>query len=328
MPLKLCRVGFIRILIPIVAVSVSVHASQATQRWYDTYDEGIKAVQAGDWATAEQRLLAARSRGPKPGRRVLRYGSFYGPFLPDYYLGIVYLNTGRPQEAEAEFAKVKTQELIGPKDPENSAFQNYSQQATADRLLADAKQVASAQPPVPSTNPVSTPPIRVPTALPPTTGDYNPGGAVGATTDSKADQPPMVQGPIQPTGPPTTPQGAPASASAAPSVVTGARKGPVASDATGVSSPSLRSGLVAFFSGDYVAAIQWLERATQEAGGPPRAQLYLACAKAGLVLTGGGNADLLRTARLEFQSADPRRNLPDAQRRFISPRVLEQLEKP
>jgi hypothetical protein len=59
----------------------------------------------------------------------------------------------------------------------------------------------------------------------------------------------------------------------------------------------------------------------------PRAQVLLACAKVGLVLTGGGDAALLRQTQAEFQSAALERYLTPADRRFISPKILQQLER-
>jgi len=85
---------------------------------------------------------------------------------------------------------------------------------------------------------------------------------------------------------------------------------------------------MAFFSGDYRRAIPLLDAAAQQPGASPRARVFLACAKVSLVLTGGGDAALLREARADFQSVDLTRNLTDEQRRFISPRVLQQLETP
>jgi hypothetical protein len=88
--------------------------------------------QLGAATAAEQKLLDARSSGPKPARRVLVYGDTYIVFLPDYYLGIVYLNTGRPREAAAAFDVIRSQQLIGPKDREYAQFQKQVQQASAE----------------------------------------------------------------------------------------------------------------------------------------------------------------------------------------------------
>ena len=41
-------------------------------------------------------------------------------------LAVVYLNTGRDREAEAAFERVRTQNVIGAKDPEYAAFQRQS----------------------------------------------------------------------------------------------------------------------------------------------------------------------------------------------------------
>jgi hypothetical protein len=94
------------------------------------------------------------------------------------------------------------------------------------------------------------------------------------------------------------------------------------------SSPELQSGLLAFFAGDYQSAVPLLQSAAQEPGIASRASVFLACAKVALVLSGRGDAAVLREARAEFASDAGVRTLTADERRFISPRVLEQLERP
>jgi hypothetical protein len=92
------------------------------------------------------------------------------------------------------------------------------------------------------------------------------------------------------------------------------------------STATLRNGLFAYFSGDYRSAIPLLTSAADQPGANSRAAIFLACAKVGLALTGGGDAALLREARTAFQSANLQSTLSAADRRLISPRVLQQLE--
>lgn len=58
--------------------------------WYQLYDDAVRDVERGQWHAAEQKLIAAKKTGPKPGRRVFRYGQLREPFLPDFYLAQVY----------------------------------------------------------------------------------------------------------------------------------------------------------------------------------------------------------------------------------------------
>jgi hypothetical protein len=325
-------------------------ANQAQLRWYDAYQQAVAAVQRGDWVTAEGLLQQAQSSGTKPGRRVFAYGDYYvQPFIPDYYLGLVYLNTKRDREAEAAFARVRSLNLIGPKDAEYAAFERQTRQATFNRAmnegadllrkgdLAQANNRAeearatkiddvragrlafeigvemeklkpkpadtTAQAPVQQSppSPVQTPAGTVAGGLPNT--------ATVSPTAPKTNVPPPPVGRVPPRG--------------------GAPPGNETFDTKGVIFPrptALRDGLLAFFSGDYGGAIPLLTAAAGQPGANPRALVFLACAKAGLVLIGGGDAEMLREARAAFQRADVQRTITAADRRFISPRVLQQLE--
>lgn len=348
----------------IVALTIPVsgqanRANQAQARWYDAYQQAVSAVQRRDWPTAERLLLQALSSGTKPGPRVFAYGDTYIRFVPDYYLGVVYLNTNRAQEAEAAFARVRSQKIIAAKDPEYTAFERQGKEATFNRAFGEAQQLATkgdftqansrldearttriddtkvtmlareitqqmakaqVPPPVNADSPVQAPvqqPATVAQTPPSTTAggipnNYTPPNA--SNTNAGVITAPRVNPTVPKAGVGRTPPDA---------NKTFANQGVILARQT-----ALRDGLLAFFSGDYGSAIPLLASAAQEPSASPRAQVFLACAKVGLVLTGGGDAAMLREARAAFQNADAQRNLSAADRRFISPRVLQQLETP
>ena len=89
----------------------------------------------------------------------------------------------------------------------------------------------------------------------------------------------------------------------------------------------LRDGLLAFFSNDYRRAVPLLENAARQSGASPRARAFLSCARVALVLTGGAGPQMLRQAREEFLAADLGSAMTAGDRRYVSPRVLEQLER-
>ncbi len=343
----------------VVALTLSVsaqsnRASQAPARWYDAYREGVAAVQRRDWVTAERRLLEARSSGQKPGRRVLMYGDSYTSFLPDYYIGVVYLNTNRAQEAEGAFERVRSQGIIGVRDPEYAAFERQGREATFNRTFVDAQQLVAKGDFTQASNllnqaratkvddskvaalsreiaqqmaVVQKAPVQPAPSLPPS-----------ATTEQVQTRP--APSPVQPKPSDTMAGGLP-NTYKAPMIskaVVKPKGGSETFPKQGVivpppptqpgSSPGLQSGILAFFSGDYGDAVPLLQSAAQQPGMALRARAFLACAKAGLVLTGRADAGLLREARADFESADAMRNLTAAERRFISPRILEQLERP
>jgi tetratricopeptide (TPR) repeat protein len=151
-----------RLLVAMLTVVMTVmpHAMQK-KMWYDLYDEAITHIQRTEWTQAETKLLQAKKEGPAPGRRVLRYGSLRPPFFPDYYLGIVYQNTGRPKEALGAFNLARSQNI----DLTNREFQQLDAYARSAQ-----NQLASGN--APNTDPTGKP-------------DTPPGGTGTGTTDPK-----------------------------------------------------------------------------------------------------------------------------------------------
>ena len=61
----------------------------------DWLDEEAKAhIAKREDPQAEDKLTAAKATGTRPGPSVLAYGNLRTPFVPDYFLAIVYLNHG------------------------------------------------------------------------------------------------------------------------------------------------------------------------------------------------------------------------------------------
>lgn len=318
-------------------------------RWYDAYDLGMKAVLAMQWQNAEAYLQQAKTAGPPQGRRVFYYGDTYRPFYPDYYLAIVYLNTRRQALAETAFADVQRRNLIDPKERQFNELQQLSRQATFERSMDEArgfiakgdlteagKRATEAKatnfdngkadsiqqeivllakkvepPPKPvekpdqPTVPTTQPPIQQPVAV-----DVQNNPPVQPPTTPVTQPSPK---PIYPT--PTPPQNAAGGATAGP-------RGLPASAYVQFA----RAGLLAYFSGDYGEAIQQLE-VIPESVADARLRVFLACARTAAVLTGRGDATVLRTARAGYRSAGGANALRVQDRRFISPKILELLEK-
>jgi hypothetical protein len=105
-------------LIGTVAVCVaSTIAGAQQQRWADLYDEAVRHVQRQEWADAERKLIEAKRVGPASAMSVLRYGSLRPPYFPEFYLGIVYLSTGRPQQALEQFQLAKKAGIDARRQP-------------------------------------------------------------------------------------------------------------------------------------------------------------------------------------------------------------------
>src|SRR5688572_23255062 len=90
-------------------------ASASAQDWYDLYDDGVRLVNKGQYLEAEPYFRRAKEgaakMGKQPGPVVLFYGSRREPFFPDYYLGVIYVNTKRAKEAIAAFDLARSQKL-------------------------------------------------------------------------------------------------------------------------------------------------------------------------------------------------------------------------
>ena len=321
-------------------------------RWYDAYDLGTKAVQAKEWKNAETYLQQAKTAGPPQGRRVFYYGDTYRPFYPDYYLAIVYLNTNRQALAETAFADVQRRNLIDPKERQFNELQQLVRQATYERSMGEAsefitkgdlteagKRAAEAK----STNfdnvkadrlqqeitlamKKAEPALPGPIVPPVQPTPIEPSPKQNTAIDPPVEPPSYTQTPSPPVST-QTPSKKPIVPTPTPprNAATGAIAGPGGLLASAYLQ-FVRAGLLAYFSGDYVEAIQQLEVIP---GGlaDPRVRVFLACARTAVVLTGRGDATVLRTARAEYRSAGGANALRAQDRRFISPKVLELLEK-
>lgn len=330
-------------------LSVSpAHARQA-QRWYDAYAEGVRAVQRGDLAAAERLLLQARKSGPQPGRRVFTYGDNYISFLPDYYLGLVYLRTNRSAQAETAFQTVRKQNVITLRDSEYATFERQSREATFNRAFAQAQQFAAAgnfdAVNVPLQEALATnidnakvqalsKETEVQRLAKASPAPVTPEPAVKTPVQTDAQSPAQTAPPLAANPPPAyqPPFTSSGSRQPTPRVTIPASTKNATVDKQGVIVPprtpaALRNGILAFFSGDYGGAAQLLQDAAQQPGISPRAQVLLACAKVGLVLSGRGDAVMLAQTQLEFQNAALDRYLTPADRRYISPRILQHLER-
>lgn len=86
----------------LLLASLPVSAQQKVD-WQDLYRQAITHVQRREWKPAEDKLLAATKAGPKSGRGVIRRFMDRDDYYPEFYLGVVYLNTGRVGAALVQF---------------------------------------------------------------------------------------------------------------------------------------------------------------------------------------------------------------------------------
>jgi len=293
-----------------------------TRTWYQAYQDGRQQVQRGQWEAAIASLEAAKRNGPKPGRRIPFYGDVFDDFLPDYYLGIAYLNAGRAQDAVKAFSTVRDAKLIAQRDRE---YTEFIKQATVaeDRARAAAPTQVAQQPPLPQPSPQQQAQQPQPPAPVTQSAANNPPNLPVPTPDAAVSKAPTPAPPSPAQTPPIRPATTPAPGPAVVGKQPAPRPNPP--DVPNASAGGLRSevdGLTAFFSGDYQRAANVLS-ALAVSGASPRVEFYLACSRAALVLTGGADAASLTEARTRFAALNANQFAGD--QRYISPRILELL---
>jgi hypothetical protein len=309
-----------------VVVSLQVPAAPTQLRadsrtWYQAYSDGVRAFQKGDWQAAVDSLEAAKRAGaPKPGRKIPFYGDVYNDFIPDYYLGIAYVNLKKYAEADRAFEAVRASALVGPKDREYQQFEAQARVAKSQLVLAQAAPAGAVQAAPSGNAPVNAPNAAVPTVSKP--APYQPAAVA-------QQNPPVTNLPAPtPVGPPT--------------VGTAIRGRPGLNNAVlkpGNISPNRpnqgvvsrfitpadeQAAVSAYLSGQYDQAATLLAGAASGSAATPRAYFYLACSRTALAILGQADAAAVTSARaLLARAGDPAQFAAD--RRYVSPRVLQML---
>jgi tetratricopeptide (TPR) repeat protein len=121
-----------RRILALTLLSLALSGGVAWASWYDDYDDGLAAVRKGNWATAVQKMSAAIKGNAKEGDRVRTYGTIMINYHPYYYRGVAYLNTGRYEEAIADFERT-----TGP-GPENLGSLDTLMERAKKQLAASA----------------------------------------------------------------------------------------------------------------------------------------------------------------------------------------------
>ena len=138
-------------------------ATGAFASWYDDYDAGINAANKGQWSVVIQKMSAAIAAHPKEGDKERTYGAIFITYHPYYYRGVAYLNTGKFEQAIADFEKTS-----GPGDTNLGDLNALMQRAKTKLEAASAplpEPVPQPQPQIaqrPAPQPVAPAPVPVP----------------------------------------------------------------------------------------------------------------------------------------------------------------------
>ena len=83
--------------------------------------------------------------------------------------------------------------------------------------------------------------------------------------------------------------------------------------------------MILFYQGKYAEAARELTGTVAGPSASARAYFYLACAQAGMMLTGQADRQILVQAQVAFRASGGDWSVFEADRRYISPRIRELL---
>lgn len=109
----------------------------------DGYKDGLDALEAGQWAAAEQHFLAAIEENPNARKRL-----FARPYMPYYHLGIARAEQGECREALEAFTEAEHQGIVQNQAEEYADLQRrqtacrrqIQRQAEREQAMAVAEQ--------------------------------------------------------------------------------------------------------------------------------------------------------------------------------------------
>ena len=123
-----------------IGLALLLAASAALASWYDDYDAGVAAARNGQWTTVIQKMSAAIKANGKENDKAREYGTIFINYHPYYYRGVAYLNTGKYEQAVADF--------------EQSSGPGEENLGSIETLMARAKtKLAQASSPTPEPQP-------------------------------------------------------------------------------------------------------------------------------------------------------------------------------
>jgi hypothetical protein len=93
----------------LAAAAMFAFGAVASADYRASFERGIKAIDNKDWSGAIEALRGAVAEKSAEGERVLIYGMRYKAYLPHYYLGLAYFNTGNCEAAMKAWAESERQ---------------------------------------------------------------------------------------------------------------------------------------------------------------------------------------------------------------------------
>jgi tetratricopeptide (TPR) repeat protein len=195
----------IRRLVVCAGLAVAMFSQAAVRRagaqelFYQAYEEGIKAFEAGQLDLAARRLQRALELDSAQSRQKRFYGMTFRPYVPEFYLGLIAARQKQYQRALDYFQRVEKAGLLRKGDKEYERL--IAERTTAQNSLTSAPAVAANEPP-----PGRPPPPATPEPPPPSDGRGR--GSV-ASGDRPNTEPPVTARVEEPKAapPPAAPAG-------------------------------------------------------------------------------------------------------------------------
>jgi len=145
------------------------------KEFYESYDDGLKAVESKQWNEVIARMTEAINKNPKENKRERSYGANFFPYHPYYYRGIAYFNLGKYEEAIADLQRALGVGRVNLGTPDSWVLRAEQRMAmgmggTQTPPPPTATQVVVIPPPPTTTRPPVVPPpttTRPPVTTPP-----------------------------------------------------------------------------------------------------------------------------------------------------------------
>jgi hypothetical protein len=128
------------LIVILLTASVVSLSAQGRREWVDLYRDGIDLVAKQEWNGAEAAIRMAMKLGPPSGRNQIKRTFGSDDYFPEYYLGIILLNTKRPAAAHLQF-QIARKRGINLRDREFARLPEYEARA---KELADGEANARA----------------------------------------------------------------------------------------------------------------------------------------------------------------------------------------
>jgi hypothetical protein len=143
-----CAGRYAAVLMAMTIAAADVSA-QRQREWDDLYRDAKELISRAavsgngeEWKAAEAMLEQAQKTGPASGRGVIKRVFGSDDYFPEFYLGIIYLYTGRPAAAQVQF-QVARKRGINLREREFQRLPEY--ETRANELAAAAANDAKAQ---------------------------------------------------------------------------------------------------------------------------------------------------------------------------------------